>query len=65
MIRAAPTEARNRAGSIPFGGAGLRFGHVQNYLLTTLDGGARVITEPLPTVRSVAIGFWIGAGSRD
>jgi predicted Zn-dependent peptidase len=40
-------------------------GAVQNYLLTTLDGGARVITEPLPTVRSVAIGFWIGAGSRD
>ena len=38
---------------------------MQNYLLTTLDGGARVITEPLPTVRSVAIGFWIGAGSRD
>jgi predicted Zn-dependent peptidase len=38
---------------------------VQNYLLTTLDSGARVITEPLPSVRSVAIGFWIGAGSRD
>jgi len=38
---------------------------VQNYLLTTLDVGARVITEPLPSVRSVAIGFWIGAGSRD
>jgi predicted Zn-dependent peptidase len=38
---------------------------VQSYLLTTLDGGARVITEPLPTVRSAAIGFWIGAGSRD
>jgi predicted Zn-dependent peptidase len=38
---------------------------VQNYLLTTLDGGTRVVTEPLPTVRSVAIGFWIGAGSRD
>jgi predicted Zn-dependent peptidase len=38
---------------------------VQNYLLTTLDGGARVITEPLPSVRSVAIGFWIGTGSRD
>ena len=33
--------------------------------LTTLDGGGRVITEPLPSVRSVAIGFWIGAGSRD
>jgi predicted Zn-dependent peptidase len=40
-------------------------GAVQNYLLTTLDSGARVVTEPLPTVRSVAIGFWIGAGSRD
>jgi predicted Zn-dependent peptidase len=38
---------------------------VQNYLLTTLDSGTRVITEPLPSVRSVAIGFWIGAGSRD
>jgi len=38
---------------------------VQSYLLTTLDGGGRVITEPLPSVRSVAIGFWIGAGSRD
>jgi predicted Zn-dependent peptidase len=38
---------------------------VQSYLLTTLDDGTRVITEPLPSVRSVAIGFWIGAGSRD
>ena len=38
---------------------------VESYLLTTLDGGARVVTEPLPSVRSVAIGFWIGAGSRD
>jgi predicted Zn-dependent peptidase len=38
---------------------------VQDYLLTTLDSGARVITEPLRSVRSVAIGFWIGAGSRD
>jgi predicted Zn-dependent peptidase len=38
---------------------------VQNYLLTTLDGGTRVVTEPLPSVRSAAIGFWIGNGSRD
>jgi predicted Zn-dependent peptidase len=38
---------------------------VQNYLLTTLDGGTRVVTEPLRSVRSVAIGFWIGTGSRD
>ena len=33
--------------------------------MTTLDGGTRVVTEPLPSVRSVAIGLWIGAGSRD
>ena len=38
---------------------------MQNYFLTTLDGGTRVVTEPLPSVRSAAIGFWIGAGSRD
>ena len=38
---------------------------MQNYLLTTLDGGTRIITEPLQGVRSVALGFWIGAGSRD
>jgi predicted Zn-dependent peptidase len=38
---------------------------MQSYVLTTLDGGGRVITEPLPSVRSAAIGLWIGAGSRD
>ena len=38
---------------------------MQNYLLTTLDNGSRVITEPLPSVRSAAIGLWIGTGSRD
>jgi predicted Zn-dependent peptidase len=38
---------------------------VQKYVLTELDTGERVISERLPSVRSVAIGFWIGAGSRD
>ncbi|HXV56658.1 MAG TPA: pitrilysin family protein [Gaiellaceae bacterium] len=38
---------------------------MQNYHLTALDGGTRVVTEPLPSVRSAAIGLWIGAGSRD
>ena len=33
--------------------------------MTTLPGGTRVVTEPLPSVRSVAIGLWIGSGSRD
>ena len=38
---------------------------MESYLLTTLDGGGRIVTEPFPSVRSVAIGLWIGAGSRD
>jgi predicted Zn-dependent peptidase len=38
---------------------------VQNYVLTELDSGERVISERLEHVRSVALGFWIGAGSRD
>jgi predicted Zn-dependent peptidase len=38
---------------------------VHEHELTTLPGGERVITEHVPGVRSVALGFWIGAGSRD
>ena len=34
-------------------------------MLTELDSGERVISERLAHVRSVALGFWIGAGSRD
>ncbi len=33
--------------------------------LTELDTGERVISERLPGLRSIALGFWIGAGSRD
>jgi Predicted Zn-dependent peptidases len=38
---------------------------VQKYVLSELDTGERVISEKVPSVRSVSIGFWIGAGSRD
>jgi predicted Zn-dependent peptidase len=38
---------------------------VQNWVLTELDSGERVISEPLEHVRSSAVGYWIGAGSRD
>ncbi|HEV3070899.1 MAG TPA: pitrilysin family protein [Solirubrobacteraceae bacterium] len=31
--------------------------------VTTLPSGVRVVTERMPSVRSVALGFWIGAGS--
>jgi predicted Zn-dependent peptidase len=38
---------------------------VQKYVLSELDTGERVISEKVPSVRSVSLGFWIGAGSRD
>ena len=38
---------------------------MQKYVLSELDSGQRVVTERLTHVRSVALGFWIGAGSRD
>ncbi|HEY3961784.1 MAG TPA: pitrilysin family protein [Gaiellaceae bacterium] len=38
---------------------------MQNWTMTELDSGERVISEPLDHVRSVALGYWIGAGSRD
>src|SRR3954464_5994287 len=38
---------------------------VQKYVISELDSGERVISERVPGVRSVALGFWIGAGSRD
>jgi predicted Zn-dependent peptidase len=33
--------------------------------LTELDGGLRVVTEAVPSVRSVALGLWVRTGSRD
>jgi predicted Zn-dependent peptidase len=36
----------------------------QEHRLTTLPSGVRVVTETVPAVRSVALGFWIGTGSR-
>ena len=31
--------------------------------LTVLDSGVRIVTEAMPTVRSVTLGFWIATGS--
>ena len=36
-----------------------------HYQLTVLENGLRVITEDMPTVRSVAVGCWVNTGSRD
>ena len=38
---------------------------MQNWMLTELDSGERVVSERLDHVRSAAVGYWIGAGSRD
>jgi len=32
---------------------------------TVLPGGLRIVTEAVPTVRSVTFGVWVGVGSRD
>ena len=37
----------------------------QDAQVTTLDSGVRVVTERLPSVRSIALGFWVRTGSRD
>jgi predicted Zn-dependent peptidase len=36
-----------------------------HYDLTTLPNGLRVITEEMPSLRSVALGCWLDTGSRD
>jgi predicted Zn-dependent peptidase len=33
--------------------------------ITTLDSGVRVVSEHVDSVRSIALGFWVRAGSRD
>lgn len=32
---------------------------------TTLENGLRIVTESIPQVKSISIGFWINVGSRD
>ena len=37
----------------------------ENVQLTALPSGVRVVTEVVPSVRSVALGLWVRTGSRD
>ena len=37
---------------------------IPEHRLTTLDSGLRVVTEHMSSVRSAALGFYVGAGSR-
>jgi predicted Zn-dependent peptidase len=36
----------------------------ESHRLTTLKSGVRIVTEEMPSVRSVSLGLWIGTGSR-
>jgi predicted Zn-dependent peptidase len=35
----------------------------EEHRLTELESGVRIVTEHMDSVRSVALGFWIGTGS--
>jgi predicted Zn-dependent peptidase len=37
----------------------------QAFRRTVLPNGVRVLTEAIPTMRSAAIGVWVGVGARD
>ena len=38
---------------------------LMDHQLTTLPNGLRVITESMPSVRSISVGAWVDTGSRD
>jgi predicted Zn-dependent peptidase len=38
---------------------------LEEHTLTTLESGVKVVSESLPSVRSVAVGLWARVGSRD
>ena len=42
--------------------SGVRVGGIER---TTLDSGLTVVTEVMPELRSVALGFWVGTGAVD
>ena len=65
MWRAKPHFAAFSSHSSEGLGRGIRSPGVSKHQLTELATGERVISERVPGVRSVALGFWIGAGSRD
>ena len=37
---------------------------MSDHRITELDSGVRIVTEAMPSVRSVSLGYWIGTGSR-
>jgi len=37
---------------------------VSEHRITELDSGVRIVTEAMPSVRSVSLGYWVGTGAR-
>ncbi|MDO8188098.1 pitrilysin family protein [Conexibacter sp. JD483] len=37
---------------------------MSDHRITELESGVRIVTEAMPSVRSVSLGYWIGTGSR-
>ena len=37
---------------------------MSDHRITELESGVRIVTEGMPSVRSVSLGYWIGTGSR-
>jgi predicted Zn-dependent peptidase len=63
VATAAATAVRDRTTRAT--GASSRSLTGDGHRLTQLDSGVRVVTEAMPSVRSIALGFWVGVGSRD
>jgi len=63
LTAAGPKATAGPAG-IPAGAAPKRSSPV-TLRITTLDEGLTVVSERMPEVRSVSIGFWVGTGSVD
>ncbi len=59
MAAGVTASAARAATAIPSAGSAL-----PEHTLTTLDSGLRVVTEHMSSVRSAALGFFVGAGSR-
>ncbi len=63
-VRATATGAAAAATGVPDATAGTDLSD-QQHKLTELGSGVRVVTEQLPSVRSIALGFWVRTGSRN
>ena len=57
---AATGTARRAAIATPTG----LVGRYPSHRITELDSGLRIVTEPMPSVRSAALGFFVATGSR-